>query len=153
MENIIIALIIIITVGASLLYICKKKKSGAKCIGCPYSDTCCKCSSKHIADTKNKNWTSLYYGITIPLNCKFSWGVKFSHYSLRSYFLHNKKHHKRNQRHCHNDCFSLFWRGFIHKMKCKKWNNRRCNNVNCKEYPKSIIHNLLHFLLYELLQY
>ncbi len=46
MKDFIIILIIILTVGASVFYIYKKKKSGSKCIGCPYSDSCCKCSAK-----------------------------------------------------------------------------------------------------------
>lgn len=55
MKDLIIMLVIIIIVLTAILYICKKKKSGAKCIGCPYSDTCCKCNSKPITDTKIEN--------------------------------------------------------------------------------------------------
>ena len=40
MENIIIAAIIILIVGAAGLYVYKAKKSGQKCIGCPDSKTC-----------------------------------------------------------------------------------------------------------------
>lgn len=41
MENIILAAILVIVVGAAALYIYKAKKSGKKCIGCPDSGTCC----------------------------------------------------------------------------------------------------------------
>ncbi|MBQ9946626.1 MAG: FeoB-associated Cys-rich membrane protein [Clostridia bacterium] len=40
MENIIIALIILLIVGLAGVYIYKAKKSGRKCIGCPDSKTC-----------------------------------------------------------------------------------------------------------------
>ena len=40
MENIIIAVIIIVIVGAAGLYIYKAKKSGKKCIGCPDGGSC-----------------------------------------------------------------------------------------------------------------
>lgn len=43
MENIIIAIILIIIIGLAALYIYKAKKSGKKCIGCPDG---CSCSSK-----------------------------------------------------------------------------------------------------------
>ncbi|MGN0516551.1 FeoB-associated Cys-rich membrane protein [Eubacterium sp.] len=46
MKDFIIILIIILIVGTAAFYIYKKKKSGSKCIGCPYSDSCCKCSAK-----------------------------------------------------------------------------------------------------------
>ncbi len=48
MENFIIISIIVIILGLALFYIYKSKKSGQKCIGCPYSKTCksenCGCS-------------------------------------------------------------------------------------------------------------
>ena len=40
MENIVIAVIVILVVGAAGLYIYRAKKSGQKCIGCPHSKTC-----------------------------------------------------------------------------------------------------------------
>ncbi len=44
MENIIIIVILVIIVGFAGLYIYKAKKTGKKCIGCPYGD---KCASKN----------------------------------------------------------------------------------------------------------
>lgn len=44
MENFIIIAILILTVGCAIYYIVKKKKSGAKCIGCPNSEGCSKCN-------------------------------------------------------------------------------------------------------------
>lgn len=38
--------VIIVIVGGAIAYIVKKKKSGAKCIGCPYSGECGKASNK-----------------------------------------------------------------------------------------------------------
>lgn len=43
MENIIIIAIVLLAVGSAASYIIKKKKNGAKCIGCPNSDSCGKC--------------------------------------------------------------------------------------------------------------
>ena len=40
MENIIAVAVLIIIVGLAAGYIIKAKKSGKKCIGCPYADTC-----------------------------------------------------------------------------------------------------------------
>lgn len=40
MANSIITLILILAVGAAIAYIIKAKRSGKKCIGCPYSDSC-----------------------------------------------------------------------------------------------------------------
>lgn len=40
MTDIVIAAILVLVVGAAVLYIYKAKKSGKKCIGCPYEDTC-----------------------------------------------------------------------------------------------------------------
>ena len=55
-DYIVITLILAI-VGGALAYIIKEKKSGKKCIGCPYSEACsknknsgCSCGS----DNKNK---------------------------------------------------------------------------------------------------
>lgn len=50
---IVIALIIII-IGGAVLYIIKAKKSGAKCIGCPYSKKC-HTNKKYVLKRPNKN--------------------------------------------------------------------------------------------------
>ncbi len=41
--------IIVLAVGGALFYIIKAKKSGKKCIGCPYCDSC---SKKNCNDEK-----------------------------------------------------------------------------------------------------
>ena len=40
MENYIVAAILVLAVGVAIFYIVKAKKSGKKCIGCPYADSC-----------------------------------------------------------------------------------------------------------------
>lgn len=40
MADIIISVIILIAIGVAVGYIIKAKRSGKKCIGCPYSDSC-----------------------------------------------------------------------------------------------------------------
>ena len=40
MDSIIAIVIIIAVVGLAAFYIIKAKKSGKKCIGCPYADSC-----------------------------------------------------------------------------------------------------------------
>ena len=46
MADFIIAGILILIIGAAVVYIVKAKKSGVKCIGCPAGGTCSgKCSS------------------------------------------------------------------------------------------------------------
>ena len=40
MENIIIIAVVAVTVIAAGLYVYRQKKSGKKCIGCPYADSC-----------------------------------------------------------------------------------------------------------------
>lgn len=40
MENIIIIAILVVLVGSAVGYIVKFKRSGKKCIGCPYADSC-----------------------------------------------------------------------------------------------------------------
>jgi len=40
MENVIVVAILAVIVVAAVLYIVKEKKSGKKCIGCPYSGEC-----------------------------------------------------------------------------------------------------------------
>ena len=40
MIDFVISLVLILVVGAAVFYIYKSKKSGKKCIGCPYADSC-----------------------------------------------------------------------------------------------------------------
>ena len=40
MENVIVALIVMLILGVSITYIVKAKKAGVKCIGCPAGGTC-----------------------------------------------------------------------------------------------------------------
>lgn len=44
MADFIVIGILIITIGAAIIYIVKEKKKGTKCIGCPAG---CNCSSKN----------------------------------------------------------------------------------------------------------
>ena len=46
MENIILAVILVVIVGSAIYYIWRTKKRGQKCIGCPYSG-CEKCKCKN----------------------------------------------------------------------------------------------------------
>lgn len=47
MGNVIVIGILLVLVGAALLYIKKEKKRGAKCIGCPSAGCCSsKCNSE-----------------------------------------------------------------------------------------------------------
>lgn len=61
MENIIVLIIVAIIVVLAGVYIFKSKKSGKKCIGCPYAETCGKnsisscgsnCDSSSLCDNK-----------------------------------------------------------------------------------------------------
>lgn len=38
--NIVVILIILALVGGAIAYIVKEKRSGAKCVGCPYGKSC-----------------------------------------------------------------------------------------------------------------
>ncbi len=49
--DIIVILAMLIIVGAALAYIIISKKRGKKCIGCPYSSSCTRCS----CTDKNEN--------------------------------------------------------------------------------------------------
>lgn len=40
MENLIILLVVAAILAAVILYICREKKKGSKCIGCPHAKTC-----------------------------------------------------------------------------------------------------------------
>ncbi len=42
MENYIIIAVLVPIIGAAAGYIIKRKRQGAKCIGCPYCDNCSK---------------------------------------------------------------------------------------------------------------
>ena len=44
MENYIIIALVAAIVGSALWYIRRKKKQGAKCVGCPHAGTCASCS-------------------------------------------------------------------------------------------------------------
>lgn len=50
MDNVILILILLTILALAIGYIVKKKKSGAKCIGCPHSSEChkqyCTCSEE-----------------------------------------------------------------------------------------------------------
>ena len=40
LDEIIAVAVIVLVVGGAIAYIIKEKKSGKKCIGCPYSSSC-----------------------------------------------------------------------------------------------------------------
>ena len=40
MIDFVISVILILLVGAAVFYIYKSKKSGKKCVGCPYAESC-----------------------------------------------------------------------------------------------------------------
>ena len=40
MKEFIAILVIALIIGGAVLYVIKAKKSGKKCIGCPYKDSC-----------------------------------------------------------------------------------------------------------------
>ena len=46
MENVIILVVMVLIVGAVVLYIHKAKKKGKKCIGCPYGGSCDACAHR-----------------------------------------------------------------------------------------------------------
>ncbi len=48
-DDIIAAIAIVVIVGLAIGYIVKEKRRGAKCIGCPHSDSCgksCSCGTR-----------------------------------------------------------------------------------------------------------
>lgn len=58
MGDFVVAGILIIIVGAAVLYIIKEKKKGTRCIGCPSAGSCpskgcCNTKAKH-SDDQNK---------------------------------------------------------------------------------------------------
>jgi len=57
MDNVIIILILLAIVGGIILYLIKAKKSGAKCIGCPYAKQCGDKCSGHCSHAKNGSET------------------------------------------------------------------------------------------------
>ena len=46
MENFVVGAIIVVIIGAAIIYIIKEKKKGTKCIGCPHAGTCQKRNNK-----------------------------------------------------------------------------------------------------------
>lgn len=40
MENFVVGAILVVIIGAAIIYIIKEKKKGVKCIGCPHAGTC-----------------------------------------------------------------------------------------------------------------
>lgn len=46
LADIIVAVIIAAVISTIVIYLTRKKKKGATCIGCPYSEQCGKCSNK-----------------------------------------------------------------------------------------------------------
>ena len=62
LADIIVIAVIVLIIDAALVYIIKAKKSGKKCIGCPYGDSCsskkasgegsCSCGCGHTTKTK-----------------------------------------------------------------------------------------------------
>ncbi len=57
--NIVLVAVLVIIVGAALIYLYKAKKSGQKCVGCPYAKKCgsakCSCGSNEQVH-KNKRY-------------------------------------------------------------------------------------------------
>ena len=57
MSDAIIIVAIVAIIGGAAYYIYRQKKSGAKCVGCPYAKSCggaCTCSDKG-GNKSNKN--------------------------------------------------------------------------------------------------
>ncbi|MBQ7101070.1 MAG: FeoB-associated Cys-rich membrane protein [Clostridia bacterium] len=54
MENYIIIAVVLLIVALAGIYIYKAKKSGKKCIGCPYSDSCAKSCGCGCSQTESK---------------------------------------------------------------------------------------------------
>lgn len=53
MVNLILVAVLVILVGAAVIYIVREKKRGVKCIGCPYAQQCAsrgKCSDGNIGE-------------------------------------------------------------------------------------------------------
>ena len=58
MTNVIVGLIILVIVGAAVVYIVKEKKKGVKCIGCPDGAKCsgsCEACNSTCSVHKNNN--------------------------------------------------------------------------------------------------
>ncbi|MBR2942611.1 MAG: FeoB-associated Cys-rich membrane protein [Clostridia bacterium] len=49
MVNLIVFLVIAAIVGAAALYICREKKRGAVCVGCPHAAACARARQKGAA--------------------------------------------------------------------------------------------------------
>ena len=46
MEDIILIAVLAVIIGLAVFYVYKSKKSGKKCIGCPYGSQCCSKSNE-----------------------------------------------------------------------------------------------------------
>ena len=55
MKEIIVIAIILIIITLSIFYIIKSKKSGKKCIGCPYSSSCANNNNEKCNCKKTQN--------------------------------------------------------------------------------------------------
>ncbi|MBE5776648.1 MAG: FeoB-associated Cys-rich membrane protein [Clostridiales bacterium] len=56
MENIVAIVALVVVLGIAVLYIYKARKSGQKCVGCPYSKTCSaqqKAACGHAGENEN----------------------------------------------------------------------------------------------------
>ena len=40
MENVVIAIVVVLIIGAAAWYVYRQKKNGAVCIGCPHAKSC-----------------------------------------------------------------------------------------------------------------
>lgn len=54
MENFIVIAILVVIIALAAAYIYKAKKRGAKCIGCPYCNTCSAKQKNNCGGTDNK---------------------------------------------------------------------------------------------------
>lgn len=48
MQNLIIAIILLVIVSLVIFYLNREKKKGKKCVGCPYAAGCTKCNNKNV---------------------------------------------------------------------------------------------------------
>lgn len=42
--EVLVIIAVVLIVGGAVLYILKEKKKGKKCIGCPYANSCSRCT-------------------------------------------------------------------------------------------------------------
>ena len=58
MENYIIVVVLVLILGAALIYLIRAKRRGQKCVGCPYAKQCeGGCAAHAPSKKKNKNET------------------------------------------------------------------------------------------------